>query len=164
MNSAILVLSDKGSRGERSDTSGPALAQWLGDRGAKIIRTLLIPDEAAQIEETLKIWADSGDLDLIITCGGTGVSPRDVTPEATRRVLDREIPGLGEEMRRASATITPYALLSRAVAGVRKDTLIINLPGSPKGAIENLAAIWPAIPHGLDKIKGNPDDCAGPEH
>lgn len=160
MKTAILILSDKGSRGERLDTSGPALAKWLSEKGARVLRTVIIPDEAVQIEETLTDWADSGELDLVITCGGTGVSPRDVTPDATRRVLDREIPGLGEEMRRASAAITPHALLSRAIAGIRKETMIVNLPGSPKGAIENLAAIWPAIPHGVAKMKGDPDDCA----
>lgn len=160
MKTALLILSDKGSKGERVDRSGPALAEWLGDRGAEVVRTSLIPDEADQIESILKQWADSGDLDLIITCGGTGVSPRDVTPDATMKILDREIPGLGEEMRRASFAITPHALLSRAVAGIRNVTMIVNLPGSPKGAIENLAAIWAAIPHGVAKMKGDPADCA----
>jgi len=160
MKTAILVLSDKGSRGERIDGSGPALAGWLAERGAEVVRTALIPDEAAQIEATLRDWADSGSFDLIVTCGGTGVSPRDVTPEATSRVIEREIPGLGEEMRRASAAITPHALLSRAIAGIRRQTLIINLPGSPKGALENLAAVWPAIPHGIAKMQGDPADCA----
>ncbi len=160
MKCAILILSDKGSRGERVDTSGPALVAWLGDQGVKIVRTTIIPDEELLIEELLKEWADSNELELIITCGGTGVSPRDVTPEATRRVIEREIPGLGEEMRRTSAAITPHALLSRAIVGIRKKTLIINLPGSPKGAIENLAAIWSAIPHAVAKINGDPADCA----
>ena len=160
MKAAILILSDKGARGERLDTSGPALEKWLSDKGAKVVRTLVIPDEATQIEAALIDWADSGQLDLIVTCGGTGVSPRDVTPDATRRVLDREIPGLGEEMRRASAAITPHALLSRAIAGIRNETMIVNLPGSPKGAIENLSAIWAAIPHGVAKMKGDPSDCA----
>lgn len=160
MKAAILILSDKGAKGERIDTSGPALHDWLTVHGAEVIKTSLIPDEESQIEETLKSWADADDLDIIITCGGTGVSPRDVTPDATRKVLDREIPGLGEEMRRASAAITPHALLSRAIAGIRKSTLIVNLPGSPKGAIENLSAIWAAIPHGVAKMKGDPADCA----
>jgi molybdopterin-guanine dinucleotide biosynthesis protein MobB len=164
MKTAILVLSDKGSRGERIDGSGPALAAWLADRGADVLQTVLIADEKLQIEETLREWADSGSFELIVTCGGTGVSPRDVTPEATRRVIDREVPGLGEEMRRASAVITPHALLSRAIAGIRRETLIVNLPGSPKGAVENLAAIWPALPHGIAKMKGDPADCAGPEN
>ena len=160
MKAAILILSDKGAKGERIDTSGPALHDWLTVHGAEVIKTSLIPDEESQIEETLKSWADADDLDIIITCGGTGVSPRDVTPDATRKVLDREVPGLGEEMRRASAAITPHALLSRAIAGIRKSTLIVNLPGSPKGAIENLSAIWAAIPHGVAKMKGDPADCA----
>ncbi len=160
MKAAILILSDKGAKGERIDTSGPALHDWLTVHGAEVIKTSLIPDEESQIEETLKAWADADDLDIIITCGGTGVSPRDVTPDATRKVLDREVPGLGEEMRRASAAITPHALLSRAIAGIRKSTLIVNLPGSPKGAIENLSAIWAAIPHGVAKMKGDPADCA----
>jgi len=160
MKTALLILSDKGSKGERLDTSGPALTSWLAGKAAQVVESALIPDEAPQIEAFLKEWADSGKFDLIITCGGTGVSPRDVTPDATLRILDREIPGLGEEMRRASAAITPHALLSRAVAGIRKNTLIINLPGSPKGAIENLAAVWPAIPHGVAKIQGDLADCA----
>ncbi len=160
MKTALLILSDKGSRGERVDTSGPALTIWLAGKEAQVVHSAMIPDEALQIEATLKEWSDSGRFDLIITCGGTGVSPRDVTPDATRKVLDREIPGLGEEMRRSSAAITPNAHLSRAIAGIRNETLIINLPGSPKGAIENLAAIWAAIPHGVAKMKGDPDDCA----
>ena len=160
MKAALLILSDKGSTGERVDTSGPALTIWLAGKGVQVLHSAMIPDEALQIEPILKEWADSGRFDLIITCGGTGVSPRDVTPDATRRILHREIPGLGEEMRRASAAITPHAILSRAVAGIRKNTLIINLPGSPKGAIENLAAIWPAVPHGVAKMQGDPADCA----
>jgi len=160
MKTAILILSDKGSRGERVDTSGPALEEWLTARGAEIVRTAMIPDEAFQIETLLMEWSDSGAFDLIVTCGGTGVSPRDVTPDATRRVIDREIPGLGEEMRRSSFAITPHALLSRAIAGIRKGTMIVNLPGSPKGAIENLSSIWGALPHGVAKMKGDPADCA----
>jgi len=160
MKTALLILSDKGSKGERVDTSGPALTIWLAGKGAQVVDSAMIPDEALQIESVLKDWADSERFDLIITCGGTGVSPRDVTPDATKRILDREIPGLGEEMRRSSAAITPHAILSRAVAGIRKNTMIINLPGSPKGAIENLAAIWPAIPHGVAKLQGDPADCA----
>jgi len=160
MKTAVLILSDKGSKGERVDTSGPALTIWLAGKGAQVVDSAIIPDEASQIEAILKEWADSGRFDLIITCGGTGVSPRDVTPDATRRILDSEISGMGEEMRRASAAITPHAILSRAVAGIRKRTMIVNLPGSPKGAIENLSAIWPAIPHGVAKMQGDPADCA----
>jgi len=160
MKAAVLILSDKGSKGERIDQSGPALREWLTTHGARVMRTDLIPDEEAQIADTLRTWADADEFDIIVTCGGTGVSPRDVTPDATRKVLDREIPGFGEEMRRASAAITPHALLSRAVAGIRRSTLIVNLPGSPQGAIENLAAIWAAIPHGVAKMKGDSADCA----
>jgi molybdopterin-guanine dinucleotide biosynthesis protein MobB len=162
MKSSILVLSDKGHRGERLDTSGPALEQWLTDRGVDVQQTVIIPDEERLIEERLISWSDAGDLDLLLTCGGTGVSPRDVTPDATLRVLDRVIPGFGEEMRRNSREKTPHAIISRAVAGIRKRTLIINLPGSPRGAIENLEAIWGAVPHAVAKIKGDPGDCATP--
>ena len=159
MKAAILTLSDKGSRGERADVSGPALASWLTEREVEIARTEVIPDEADLISAKLAEWADGGEFDLILTTGGTGVSPRDVTPEATVRVLDRLIPGFGEAMRAASLAKTPQAMISRAVSGVRKQTLIINLPGSPRGAIENLEAVWPAIPHALKKIQGDMGDC-----
>lgn len=158
----ILTLSDKGSRGERVDTSGPAIAQALGSERYEIAKTAIIPDEAAVIAETLKNWVDREGLALILTTGGTGVSPRDVTPQATRTMLDYEIPGMAEAMRTASLAKTPNAMLSRAVAGVRCATLIINLPGSPKGARENLEAVLPALPHALEKIAGDPSDCAVP--
>ena len=156
----ILTLSDKGSRGERVDASGPALAAWLTEHDATVVETALLPDEAAGIADLLADWADTDRCDLLLTTGGTGVSPRDVTPEATRTVIDREIPGFGEEMRRISREKTPHALISRAIAGIRRATLIINLPGSPKGAVENLAAVWPAIPHAVAKIRGDQSDCA----
>ena len=159
MKAAILTLSDKGSRGERADVSGPALASWLSKRQVEIARTEVIPDEADLISAKLAEWADGGEFDLILTTGGTGVSPRDVTPEATESVLDRVIPGFGEAMRAASLAKTPQAMISRAVSGVRKQTLIVNLPGSPRGAIENLEAVWPAIPHALKKIQGDMGDC-----
>jgi molybdopterin adenylyltransferase len=162
MKAAILVLSDKGSRGERQDTSGPALEVWLAGHGVKVMHTELIPDDEELIVVKLMGWSDSGALDLVVTCGGTGVSPRDVTPEATLKVVERVIPGFGEEMRRASLTKTPHAMVSRAIAGIRGATLIINLPGSPKGATENLAAIWPAVPHAIAKIKGDSADCVPP--
>jgi molybdenum cofactor synthesis domain-containing protein len=164
MKAAILTVSDKGHRGERIDESGPALAAWLGERDFRIIWTRILPDSAPDISAQLIEWADSGVIDLIVTTGGTGVSPRDVTPEATRRVLEREIPGIAEVMRASSLAKTPYALLSRAVAGVRGKTLIVNLPGSPKGAIENLNAAWPALPHAIRKIHGDPSDCIPPRH
>ena len=162
MKAAILTISDKGHRGERADESGPALAAWLADRGFQIVWTRVLPDSAPDISAQLIEWADSGVIDLILTTGGTGVSPRDVTPEATRRVLDREIPGIAEAMRAASLAKTPYALLSRAVAGIRAKTLIVNLPGSPRGALENLSAVWPALPHAVKKIQGDPSDCVTP--
>ena len=162
MKAAILTVSDKGHRGERIDESGPALAAWLGERDFKIIWTRILPDSAPDISAQLIEWADSGVIDLILTTGGTGVSPRDVTPEATRRVLERDIPGIAEAMRASSLAKTPYALLSRAVAGIRGKTLIVNLPGSPKGAIENLASVWPALPHAIKKINGDPEDCIPP--
>jgi molybdopterin adenylyltransferase len=160
MKAAILPLSDKGARGEREDKSGPALAQWLSEQGAKVMHTEVIPDDEELIVVKLMGWADSRAFDLILTTGGTGVSPRDVTPDATLKVVERTIPGFSEEMRRASFAKTPHALISRAVAGIRAQTLIINLPGSPKGAIENLAAIWPAVPHAVAKIAGDQTDCA----
>jgi molybdenum cofactor synthesis domain-containing protein len=159
MKAAILTLSDQGARGERADLSGPALASWLSGREVEIARTEIIPDEADLISSKLAEWADGGEFDLILTTGGTGVSPRDVTPEATESVLDRVIPGFGEAMRAASLAKTPQAMISRAVSGVRKRTLIVNLPGSPRGAIENLEAVWPAIPHALKKIQGDMGDC-----
>jgi len=161
MNAAILTLSDKGSRGEREDLSGPALRDWLTERGVIVACTALMPDELEQIAALLEDWADRLRPDLILTTGGTGVSPRDLTPEATRRVIERELPGFAERMRMESLKKTPHAIISRAIAGIRGGTLIVNLPGSPKGAVENLAAIWPAIPHAIAKMQGDPADCAG---
>ena len=162
MNAAILTLSDKGARGERVDLSGPALVDWLAGQGVETVRAELIPDELELIATTLAAWADQGSYDLILTTGGTGVSPRDVTPDATLRIVERLIPGFGEAMRLRSLEKTPMAILSRAVAGVRNGTLIINLPGSPRGAVENLAAVWPAVPHALAKIQGDQSECAVP--
>lgn len=160
MKAALLILSDKGARGEREDTSGPALDRWLAEREVRVLHTELIPDDRELIEIKLMGWADSNAFDLILTCGGTGVSPRDVTPEATMHVLDRMIPGFGEVMRARSLAKTPHAMISRAVAGVRGKTLIINLPGSPRGAVENLEAVWAAVPHAVAKIQGDPAECA----
>ncbi len=161
IRAAILTLSDKGSRGERTDESGPALSAWLAERGVRTVHAHVIPDEFEQIVQQLTDWADRDIADLILTTGGTGVSPRDVTPEATMQVCGRMIPGIGELMRQESLKITPMAALSRAVAGIRHLSLIINLPGSPKGAVENLAAAWPVIGHGVEKIRGGQEDCAG---
>ncbi len=162
MKAALLILSDRGARGERADASGPALEKWLGQQGVTTNRCEVIPDEGAMIIERLREWADSNAFDLILTCGGTGVSPRDVTPDATVQVLDRLIPGFGEVMRAKSLLKTPHAMISRAVAGIRGQTLIINLPGSPKGAIENLEAVWPAVPHAVAKIQGDQAECGTP--
>lgn len=159
MKAAILTLSDRGARGEREDLSGPTLERWLAEREVTVLHTELIPDDFDTIFVKLEGWADSGAFDLILTTGGTGVAPRDVTPDATRRIVEREIPGFGEVMRRASLEKTPHAMISRAVAGIRNRTLIINLPGSPGGAVENLEAVWPAVPHAVAKIKGDPSDC-----
>ncbi len=159
MRVAILTLSDKGSQGKRTDESGPALAAWLANRGVRTVASAMIADEIAQIMATLIAWSDANTADLILTTGGTGVSPRDVTPEATARILDRQIPGLGELMRLKSLEKTPTAALSRAIAGIRNRSLIINLPGSPRGAVENLTAAWPAIPHAIEKIRGDQSDC-----
>lgn len=164
IRAAVLTLSDKGARGERVDQSGPALAAWLAERGVSTVHAQVIPDEFDRIVELLTDWADRDLADLILTTGGTGVSPRDVTPEATLRACSRIIPGIGELMRLKSLEITPMAALSRAVAGIRGGTLIINLPGSPKGAVENLSAVWPVIGHGIEKIRGDEQDCAGLHH
>lgn len=158
---AILTLSDKGARGERVDESGPALSAWLADYGMITVKALIIPDEFDLIAQTLLDWAEQDIADLILTTGGTGVSPRDVTPEATMQVATRIIPGIGELMRTNSFKKTPMAALSRAVAVICGRSLIVNLPGSPKAAVENLKAAWPVLGHGIEKIRGDQRDCAG---
>ncbi len=160
ITAGVITLSDKGSRGERMDLSGPEVTRMLKEIGIETICYEVVPDEADVIEKKLIEFVDNRRLDLIITTGGTGVSPRDVTPEATLKVIDREIPGMAEAMRRESMLKTPHAMISRAVAGIRKTTLIINLPGSPKGVRENLAVILPALKHAIEKIKGDQSDCA----
>jgi molybdopterin adenylyltransferase len=156
----VITVSDRGSRGERVDGSGPAVEAVLKQMDMEIIGRRIIPDEKGMIRSTLLEWTDGGGADLIVTTGGTGVSPRDVTPDATREVIDREIPGMAEAMRRQSAAVTPHAMISRALVGIRGRTLIINLPGSPKGATENLGVLLPALPHAIDKIKGDEAECA----
>ncbi|MDY6849053.1 MAG: molybdenum cofactor biosynthesis protein B [Geoalkalibacter sp.] len=156
---AILTLSDKGARGEREDESGRILHQMSASLGA-VEHYEIIADEADLITARLMEWCDGRELDLILTTGGTGVSPRDVTPQATQRILDYQIPGMAEAMRAASLVKTPHAMLSRALVGVRGQTLIVNLPGSPKAVRENFEVILPALPHALAKIKGDPSDCA----
>jgi len=152
----ILTVSDRSSRGEREDTSGPALARVIEAEGWSVIKQSLLPDEESAIRDILIAWADSAELDVILTTGGTGFAPRDVTPEATRTVIEREAPGLSEAMRAASLKATPHAMLSRIVTGIRKKTLIINLPGSPKGAVENLQVVIPVLPHAIQLLSEDP--------
>ena len=155
----VLTLSDKGARGERVDESGRIASEMISSLG-RVTHARILPDDLEEIVGLLIDWSDRKRLDLILTTGGTGLTERDVTPEATLRVLEREIPGMAEAMRRRSLEITPHAMLSRAVAGLRGRTLIINLPGSPKGVRENLEVVLPALEHALLKISGDPSDCA----
>ena len=159
----VLTLSDKGARGERADVSGQILAEMLASISGKVEKYEVIPDEKALIQEKLVYYADQLGVDVIATTGGTGVGPRDVTPEATQAVIDKEIPGMAEAMRLAGLQKTPLAMISRAVVGSRGKTLIVNLPGSPKGVRENLEAILAAIPHAVEKLKGDPTECAVPD-
>ena len=161
MKIGILTISDKGARGEREDRSGPAIREMIEAAGGEIVRAMIIPDEQDEIRAALIGWSDEG-LELILTTGGTGFSPRDWTPEATKAVLDREAPGIAEAIRRAGMEKTPTAMLSRAVAGIRKRTLIVNLPGSEKAVRESLEAILPALPHGIEILKGEASECAKP--
>jgi molybdenum cofactor synthesis domain-containing protein len=159
IKAGVITLSDKGSRGEREDLSGPEASRMLREAGIETVLSEVVPDEAELIAAKLVELADARRLDLVVTTGGTGVSPRDVTPDATLKVIDREIPGMAEAMRRESMLKTPHAMISRAVAGIRGATLIVNLPGSPRGVRENLAVILPALKHAVEKIKGDPRDC-----
>jgi molybdenum cofactor synthesis domain-containing protein len=158
----ILTISTLGSKGQREDTAGPAVQGMLEEKlGAHLYKLEVLPDEREQIIGRLKHYSDGHSIDLIVTVGGTGFSPDDSTPEATREVIERETPGLAEAMRAASMEKTPHAMLSRGVTGIRGQTLIVNLPGSKKGALENLEAILPALPHGLEKLRGDTTPCAG---
>lgn len=152
----VITASDKGSRGERVDLSGPTLAKLVQEIGAEVIDYVVLPDDQRLLEEKMRQWVDELGLDLILTTGGTGFSLRDVTPEATLAVADRLVPGIAEVMRMESLKVTPKAMLSRAVAVLRKKTLIINMPGSPKAVRECWAAISSAIPHGIQILKGKP--------
>ena len=160
IRAAVITLSDRSFRKERADASGPAVAEMLRSLPAEVLQQVVIPDEAPFIRRALLHLCDTLGLDLVVTTGGTGVDPRDVTPDATRGVLDREIPGMAEAMREESRKRVPRAMLSRAVAGIRGKTLIVNLPGSPGGARENLAVLLPVLPHAIEKIHGEGGDCA----
>jgi len=158
MRVAILTVSDRASRGERADQSADAIRRTLAPRGVDEVGYRVVPDEVEAIAAALRELAEKAD--VVLTTGGTGVSPRDVTPEATHQVIERELPGYGEAMRRESFRITPHAVISRATAGVVGRTLIVNLPGSPKAAAECLAVVQPALEHTVAKIQGDPSECA----
>lgn len=160
---AVITISDKGAAGLREDTSGPALCELLKENGWQVVHTAIIPDESDQIQAELKVCADERKVALVLTTGGTGFSPRDVTPEATLAVIERRTPGIPEAMRSESLRITPKGCLSRSEAGIRGLTLIINLPGSKKAAVENINAVLPALDHGIDILySAGSADCGEP--
>ena len=159
----ILTISDKGSRGERQDKSGEAIREILSSIDVRIVNYDVIPDEKELIVEKLVRWADEDNLDVVVTTGGTGLTPRDVTPEATLAVVDRIVPGFAEAMRAESLKKTPHAMLSRAVVGARGKCLIVNLPGSPKAVRECLEVILPALPHAVETLKGQAGECGTAE-
>ncbi len=154
---AVITVSDRAYKKEYEDLSGPGIRDILLSCCQAEISVTVVPDDKIAVQKAI---LDQTGRDFILTTGGTGLSPRDITPEATREVCDREIPGMAEAMRRQSAAVTPHAMISRAMAGIRGRTLIINLPGSPKGAKENLGVLLPALPHAIDKIKGDESECA----
>ena len=159
----ILTISDKGAAGERQDRSGEAIREILSRTDVRIVNCDIIPDEKELIVEKLVKWADEDNLDVVVTTGGTGLTPRDVTPEATLAVVDRIIPGFAEAMRAESLKKTPHAMLSRAVVGTRGKCLIVNLPGSPKAVRECLEVILPALPHAMETLKGQAGECGTAE-
>ncbi len=162
---AIITVSDRSFRGEREDLSGPALKDYLEGKGASVVKMVVVPDEMDRIKEELTKMCEAQDApEIILTTGGTGVSPRDVTPEATRAVLEKEIPGLAEAMRAESLKKTPMAMLSRGVCGIRKKTLVVNLPGSVRGALENLEVIIPALGHAVEILRQKISDCQQSGH
>jgi len=160
IRAGVLTISDKGSRGERKDESGETAARILEAAGFSLLRKDIVPDDLRRIADTLVEWADNDGLSLIVTSGGTGLSPTDLTPQAMQEVIDYQVPGIAEAMRSESLKKTPHAMLSRAVAGVRGKCLIINLPGSPGGVKDNLEVVMPALKHGLSKLGGDTSDCA----
>ena len=160
----VLTISDKGSQGKREDESGEIAARILEEEGYTLLRRKVVPDNRRQIADTLVEWADRDCLSLIVTSGGTGLSPTDVTPQAMKEVIDYEVPGIAETMRAASLRKTPHAMLSRAMAGVRRNCLIINLPGSPGGVKDNLSVVLPALKHALSKLGGDMTDCVSIDH
>jgi len=162
MRAGILTVSDRSAQRTREDAAGPALAELLESQGITVSCRAIVPDDVDEIKRVLVEWSDEEVADLIVTTGGTGLSPRDVTPEATLAVVDRTVPGMAEAMRAESMKITPHAMISRAVAGVRRGSLIVNLPGSPKGAVENLQVVLPAVEHAVAKLQGDPSECAPP--
>lgn len=151
---AILTLSDRSAHGDRPDLSGAALKGIAVNLAWEVVSQLVLPDDLDQISHQLRSWADAGQVDLILTTGGTGFTDRDVTPEATNRVIERPVPGLAELMRLEGYKITPHAMLSRSITGIRRKTLIVNLPGSPKGAVENLGFILDLLPHAVEQLRG----------
>ena len=155
----ILTISTKGSQGKRRDESGEVAAHMLEEEGFSVLKREVIPDNRERIADTLREWADRSGLALILTSGGTGVSPTDVTPQAMEQVIDYQIPGMAEAMRAESLKITPHGMISRAMVGVRGSCLIINLPGSPAGVKENLSVVLPALKHALSKLGGDTSDC-----
>ncbi len=157
---SILTISDRSFSGIRPDLSGPALFQYITERGHNVLCASIVPDDLNKIHDVLLEWCDTGENDIILTTGGTGFAPRDVTPEATLSVIEKNAPGLPELMRLESLKKTPHAALSRSVAGIRKQTLIINLPGSPRAAVENLEILFPLLEHAVELIKNDPSSEA----
>lgn len=164
MRIGILTVSDRSAHGERSDLSGPVIEEEILAQGWKIGKKEIVPDDLTIIKSTLLAWIESEEIDVILTTGGTGFSSRDVTPEATKEVIDREAPGLAEAMRAVSLKMTPHAMLSRAIAGIRRRTLIVNLPGSPQAAVENLRVVLPVLNHAVQLLSDDPKSEEGHIH
>jgi molybdenum cofactor synthesis domain-containing protein len=154
IQAGVVTVSDKGYAGEREDASGPLLADLVRQMGAEVVRQAIVPDEQEQIERVLVELADEAHLDLVLTTGGTGPAPRDVTPEATRAIIEREMPGLAEVLRFAGYSKTPLAVISRGVAGIRGGTLVVNLPGSPRAVREGMETLSPILPHAIKMLRG----------